>query len=101
MISQHHVVGLQTGCMMVLLAPVVEAAKFPRVCPMPLGYGLPPCNDNDAGKSCKAKACFCSTSGHPKESSDMRHEIATIVRVVPEVAVTTLRDIPLLHVLLS
>ena len=29
-----------------VLAPVVEAARLPRVCPMALGYGLPPCNNN-------------------------------------------------------
>ena len=44
--SQHHAIGLQTGCMVTVLAPVVEAARLPRVCPMALGYGLPPCNDN-------------------------------------------------------
>ena len=44
--SQHHAIGLQTGCMVTVLAPVVEAARLPRVCPMALGYGLPPCNYN-------------------------------------------------------
>ena len=44
--SQHHAIGLQTGCMVTVLAPVVEAARLPRVCPMALGYGLPPCNIN-------------------------------------------------------
>ena len=46
MLSQHHAIGLQTGCMVIVLAPVVEAARLPRVCPMALGYGLPPCNNN-------------------------------------------------------
>ena len=44
--SQHHAIGLQTGCMVTVLAPVVEAARLPRVCPMALGYGKPPCNNN-------------------------------------------------------
>ena len=47
MLSQHHAIGLQTGCMVIVLAPVVEAARLPRVCPMALGYGLPPCNNNN------------------------------------------------------
>ena len=42
MLSQHHAIGLQTDCMVTVLAPVVEAARLPRVCPMALGYGLPP-----------------------------------------------------------
>ena len=42
MLSQHHAIGLQTDCMVAVLAPVVEAARLPRVCPMALGYGLPP-----------------------------------------------------------
>ncbi len=29
-------------CMVIVLAPVVEAARLPRVCPVALGYGLPP-----------------------------------------------------------
>ena len=33
--------------MVTVLAPVVEAARLPRVCPMALGYGLPPCNNNN------------------------------------------------------
>ena len=37
--------SLQTGCMVIVLAPVVEAARPPRVCPMALGYGLPPLDD--------------------------------------------------------
>ena len=45
--SQHHAIGLQTGCMVIVLAPVVEAARLPRVCPMALGYGLPPCYNNN------------------------------------------------------
>ena len=45
--SQHHAIALQTGCMVIVLAPVVEAARLPRVCPMALGYGLPPCNNNN------------------------------------------------------
>ena len=45
-LSQHHAIGLQTGGMVVVLAPVVEAARLPRVCPVALGYGLPPCNNN-------------------------------------------------------
>ena len=48
MLSQHHAIGLQTDCMVTVLAPVVEAARLPRVCPMALGYGLPPCNNNKA-----------------------------------------------------
>ena len=47
--SQHHAIGLQTGCKVTMLAPVVEAARLPRVCPMALGYGLPPCNNNNGG----------------------------------------------------
>ena len=43
--SHHQSIGLQTGCMMTVLAPVVEAARLPRVCPIALGYGLPPCNN--------------------------------------------------------
>ncbi len=42
MLSQHRAIGLQTDCMVTVLAPVVEAARLPRVCPMALGYGLPP-----------------------------------------------------------
>ena len=45
--SQHHAIGLQTGCMVIVLARVVEAARLPRVCPMALGYGLPPNNIAD------------------------------------------------------
>ena len=37
----HHAIGLQTDCMVIVLAPVVEAAGLPRVCPFALGYGLP------------------------------------------------------------
>ena len=47
--SQHHAIGLQTGCMVTVLAPVVEAARLPRVCPMALGYGLPPTTVPDIG----------------------------------------------------
>ncbi len=39
--SQHHAVGLWTGCMVAVLAPLVEAARSPLVCPIPLGYGSP------------------------------------------------------------
>ncbi len=42
MLSQHHAIELQTDCMVTMLAPVVEAARLPRVCPMALGYRLPP-----------------------------------------------------------
>ena len=49
--SQHHAIGLQTGCMVTVLAPVVEAARLPCVCPMALGYGLPPCNNNNNNKA--------------------------------------------------
>ena len=42
-VIEHHAIGLQTDCMLTVLAPVVEAARLPRVCPMALGYGLPPC----------------------------------------------------------
>ena len=41
-VHNHHAIGLQTDCMVTVLAPVVEAARLPRVCPMALGYGLPP-----------------------------------------------------------
>ncbi len=41
-LSLHHAIGLQTDCMVALLAPMVEAARLPRVCPKALGYGLPP-----------------------------------------------------------
>ena len=47
MLSQQYAIGLQTGCMVTVLAPVVEAARLPRVCPMALGYGLPPCDNNN------------------------------------------------------
>ena len=47
MLSQHHAIGLQTGCTVVVLARVVEAARLPRVCPMALGYGVPPCINNN------------------------------------------------------
>ena len=40
-LSRHRAIGLQTDCMVIVLAPVVEAARLPRVCPMALGYGLP------------------------------------------------------------
>ena len=36
MLSQHHAIGLQTDCMVTVLAPVVEAAELPRVCPTSL-----------------------------------------------------------------
>ena len=42
--SQRYATGLQAGCMVTVLAPVVEAARLPCVCPLTLGYGLPPCN---------------------------------------------------------
>ena len=42
MLSQHHAIGLQTDCMVTVLAPMADAAKFPQVCPTGLGYGLPP-----------------------------------------------------------
>ena len=43
MLSRHRAIGLQTDCMVIVLAPMdVEAARLPRVCPMALGYGLPP-----------------------------------------------------------
>ena len=42
MLSRHCAIGLQTDCMVIVLAPVVEAARLPRVCPMALGYRLPP-----------------------------------------------------------
>ena len=42
MLSRHCAIGLQTDCMVIVLAPVVEAARLPRVCAMALGYGLPP-----------------------------------------------------------
>ncbi len=37
MLSRHRAIGLQTVCMVIVLAPVVEAARLPRVCPMALG----------------------------------------------------------------
>ena len=46
-LSQHHAIGLHTDCMVTVLAHVVEAARLPRVCPMALGYGLPPCKNNN------------------------------------------------------
>ena len=58
--SQHHTIGLQTGCMVTVLALVVEAARLPRVCPMALGYGLPPCNNNIQ--------CVQGLSSHPTTS---------------------------------
>ena len=42
MLSQHHAIGLQTDCMVIVLAPVFVAARLPRVCPMALGYRLSP-----------------------------------------------------------
>ena len=38
MLSQHHAIRLQTGCMMIALAPMAEAARLPHV------HGLPACN---------------------------------------------------------
>ena len=32
--------------MVTVLAPVLEAASLPHVCPIALGYGLPPCINN-------------------------------------------------------
>ena len=53
MLSQHYAIGLQTDCMMIVLAPVVEAARLSLVCPMALGYGLPPlCNNNALAGTC-------------------------------------------------
>ena len=34
--------GYGPDCMVAVLAPMVEAARLPRVCPMALGYELPP-----------------------------------------------------------
>ena len=42
MLSQHHAIGLQTDCMVTVLAPMAGAAELPQVCPFGLGYGLPP-----------------------------------------------------------
>ena len=50
-------------CMMVVLAPVVEAARLPRVCPMALGYGLPPsCNSTYTSRSIPILTPTCQTS---------------------------------------
>ena len=43
MLAQHHPIGLQTYCMLILL---VEAARFRGVWPMAIGYGLPPLSLN-------------------------------------------------------
>ncbi len=40
MLSQHHVIGLQTDCMVTMLAPMVEATRVPRVCPQGQGMAL-------------------------------------------------------------
>ncbi len=37
-IKQANFSPAQTYCMVTVLAPVVEAARLPRVCPMALGY---------------------------------------------------------------
>ena len=58
--SQHYAIGLQTGCMVIVLAPVVEAARLPRVCPMALGYGLPPCHNNGSCQVVSASSAKCS-----------------------------------------
>ncbi len=42
-----YAIKLQTGCVVIVSAPVVEAAKLPRVCPMASCYGLPPFNTNN------------------------------------------------------
>ena len=39
---------LQTGCMVIVLAPVVEATRLPHVCPIALGYGSHACDDNES-----------------------------------------------------
>ena len=41
MLFRHHAIGLQTDCMVAVLAPMVEAARFPHLYPMALGYVLP------------------------------------------------------------
>ena len=41
--SRHHAIGLQTGCMVTVLAAVVEAARLTCI---PYG-GLPPCDNNN------------------------------------------------------
>ncbi len=41
-LSYHHAIGMQRKCMAALLTPMVEAAKLLHVCPMALGYGVPP-----------------------------------------------------------
>ena len=42
MLSAHCAIGLQTDCMVIVLVPVIEAARLPRECPIALGYGLLP-----------------------------------------------------------
>ena len=42
MLFRHHAIGLQTDCMVAVLAPMVEAARFPHLYPMALDYVLPP-----------------------------------------------------------
>ena len=58
---QRHVIGLQTGCMVTVLVPVVEAARLPRVCPMALGYGLPPCDNNNDASCLHVEPMYIST----------------------------------------
>ncbi len=41
-LSSHHAMGLQTDCMVAVLAPMAEAARLPHVGPMALGDRMPP-----------------------------------------------------------
>ena len=54
--------------MVTVLAPVVEAARLPRVCPMALGYGLPPCNNSQA----HLHSSSTSGSWHGRDTSKAR-----------------------------
>ena len=55
MLSQHYAIGLQTDCMVIVLGPMVEAARVPHECLITLGYGLPPCMDDVTGAFTRPK----------------------------------------------
>ena len=71
MLQQHRAVGLQTDCMVAVPAPVVRLPDSHVYALWPLGYGLPPCNNNNT----------CSTSLSASQQywlSNRRHETVHI-----------------------
>ncbi len=44
--SQHHVLGLQTECMLIVPCPMVDAVRILRDCSMALGYRCANCEGN-------------------------------------------------------